>query len=636
MKRWLLILLMLAGCGGSDPREYGPEVDTFRERPLSLDIAGTFSRASPGYVRDWEGVWIPLDVDEPGFTGARRVKNIFLHSGDPTKWDRFLPSLSSNTPEFVGEKLRIHHAEGQRGSPYVCNFGGPKADSQPPTIFAARAMIQIVSGPAFDSWSPVTRTADDGTPSESNNPAISADLTNPTLFSGTAQLFQARSGLCATWLSRSTVARSYDVWNIQFEDLSGAKNPISQEYVASGDKPGVKWFDTAPATHRGGVMIDGINAAGVPYSAGGILSDGEGVPLLTIQGLQIEPEATNLALHNTLEFVGIAVLDGASENHFGEPPAPLGARSIWTDPRSQRLVYNKTDIATAQDQITSITTDLSVFRAGESIWLHIPALGAIGPVVIAESTPHVLRVLSMLPTTAQGQKVGIQRVPGVGDAIIIGMNGTAGYHFTTVTGLVLPALVGVLPANMQHQSVRIDIANPMPAAGGATGLNNDRPVYWYRPDRLPATIVRGAGATMRIVRDDSIIGAGLGYVNRTRNVLEFKAGNEYALFDLAGAPGERKLLTTASAWARTVSGRLGLLSLSAHAGGATIGTEWARLSHTALNVNGTGSVRVLVPAGSVVRVAVPQVEQGAVASSPIVTQGVPATRAATVINTGSN
>lgn len=117
-------------------------------------------------------------------------------------------------------------------------------------------------------------------------------------------------------------------------------------------------------------------------------------------------------------------------------------------------------------------------------------------------------------------------------------------------------------------------------------------------------------------------------------MLELVAGCEYALFDLAGVPGDRKALTTASAWARTVAGKPAQLSLQAHAGGAAIGPEWARVAHTAVSLNGTGSVRILVPAGGVVRVALPQVEQLGWASSPVPTAARPATRAASVLAGG--
>lgn len=53
-----------------------------------------------------------------------------------------------------------------------------------------------------------------------------------------------------------------------------------------------------------------------------------------------------------------------------------------------------------------------------------------------------------------------------------------------------------------------------------------------------------------------------------------------------------------------------------------------------MSLNGTGSVRILVPAGGVVRVALPQVEQLGWASSPVPTAARPATRAASVLAGG--
>lgn len=636
MRMILCLLLILAGCGGSDQREYGTGSDTFREQPLALDFAGTFSRASPGFVLDWEGVWIPLDVDEPGFVGARRVKNLYLNSEDPTRWEHVV-FTSDNTATIDGDGMLIHHATGQRGSPYFCNEeDGLEPGDQEPALFASRAEVQVISGATSDKFSPVGRTNGVAIGSESNNPGLTLDLAQPKTLSQTAQQFERHNGWCQTYLTSSSVARTYRVSKIQFEDLSGAKRPISGEYVPSTDKPGIRWFATGPTTTRKGYLTDSFDANGIVWSGGGggVLTETQGAALSGSLELQLEPEATNRALWNTLGMVGTAVLDGASTTHLGEPPAPMGKASIWTDARSERLIYNRTDIATDQDQITSLTTPLNVFRAGESIWLHIPSLGAVGPVEIAESSPHMLRVLSLLPTTA-GQKIGIQRVPAAGDQIVIGLNGGR-YHTSTVTGVTLPSLpVGLQPANLLHQSVRIDIADVLPWSGGATGANGNLPVYWART--LPATIVRGTGASVRLVRDDSTVQAGLGYLLPRRLVWEFMAGSDYAIIDLAGFDTARGDTSTASAYVKMVSGAPSQLALKAHAGGPfAVGTAWQRLAHTAVNVNGTGQVRIIMAAQSTVRVALPQVETLGWASSPIVTQGVPATRAATVINTGSN
>lgn len=635
MKRLLLLLsLLLAACGGADQREYGTGSDTFREQPLALDIAGTFSRASPAFVQDWEGVWIPLDVDEPGFIGARRVKNLYLHSDSPAQWEHLLLT-SDSTTTLEPTSIVIHHAAGQRGSPYLCNKkDGDEPGVQMPSIFGSRADVQVIAGPTADKFSPVGRTNGAAIGSESNNPGLTLDLATTKTLSQTAQQFERHSGWCQTYLSSSSVARSYRVSRVQFEDLSGAKTPVSGEYCPSTDKPGICWHSTARPTSRGGKPFDAFDENGVILSGGGggVLTESAAPASLTGDlTLQEEPESTNRALWNALGHVGTAVLDGASTTHLVTIPAALGATSILTDPRSERLVYNKNDIATDQDQITSITTDLSAFRAGESVWLHIPSLGAVGPVVIAQASPHLLRVLSLLPTTAKGQKIGIQRVPGIGDQIVVGLNGGI-YQTSTVTGVTLPSVVGVLPQNLSHQSVRIDIADPLIRSGGAAGANGNLPVYYTKT--LPATIVRGTGATVRLVRDDSVIQAGLGYLSRTRLVLELKAGSDYAMFDLDGVDGA-KGPTAASAWAKTVSGKASQLNLKAHSGGPFTTAEWQRLIHATNNVNGTGQVRLVVPAWSVVRVALPQVELGDV-SSPIVTQGLPATRAATLINTGAN
>ena len=66
--------------------------------PLQTDLEpqigigpATFTRASAQYVADHEGVLRKLDVDEPGFTGGRRVKNELQYSNDfsQTYWSKF-------------------------------------------------------------------------------------------------------------------------------------------------------------------------------------------------------------------------------------------------------------------------------------------------------------------------------------------------------------------------------------------------------------------------------------------------------------------------------------------------------------------------------------------------------------------
>lgn len=614
----IILAFLLAGCGG------GSAVTSNEETKQAVKVfeESGFRRASAAWVQDWEGVWIPLDVNEPGYTGGRRVKNLYLYSDEPAKWIHSVPDTKSTT-SVDGDGLLILHAEGQNGSPYLCNSLGDEPGPQMASLFASRAEVSVIAGPTFDTWYPVGRTNGTAIGSESNNPALKVDLATPRILSQTAQQFERHMGWCQTYTTKGTAARTYRVRRIQFEDLAGAKVPVSGEYCPSTDKPGICWHASTPSTRRGGYITDSFDVNGIVPGGGGggILTEGTVSPI-EVGGLLLEPSRTNQSLWSAFGYVGTTVLDGASTTHNGAP-APAGSTSIWTDPRSERLVYNKSDITLAQDGIVSQITDLSVFRAGFSIWIHVPSVGAVGPFVVAESSTRYLRVLGTLPNVSS-ERVSIHRVPALGDSIIIGMNGGT-WHYSTVTGISLPSLaVGLLPPQLLHQSLQIDIANPLTSQGGSAGGNGNLPVYWY--NKTGVTVAKGPGV-MRLVRDESVIDAGLGYLLRQRLVLELRAGATYALFDLPGVAGQRGEITTASIWARTIFGRNATVSLQSHTGGIQSGPEWRRLSFSAVNLNGTGQVRVSVPAGGVVRVALPQVEVGAL-TGPIVTTAAPETRAA--------
>lgn len=445
--------------------------------------------------------------------------------------------------------------------------------------------------------------------------------------SQTAEQFELHTGEIVTLLTAGTTARSYELRDIQFEDLSGSKNPISQEYCPSTDKPGVCWFDGPPGTTRTGALHDGFTASNGFVMGGGVLSESLRT-LLSSALLQLEPEATNVALWNTNDHVGIAVVDSSSSNYPQPAPGLACTSYVLTDPRSGRFVYNRPDLTFSGAEITSVSTDLGYFRPGNTVWLHLAGVGSTVAMKVLASGPRSLTLDGPLPAIARGQRVNIHRVPAVGDVIMVRRNDGA-MHYSTVAGVTLPSIGAAAVDGYQHESLIVALADPFPCDGVNSGRvgNENQPVYYYSPADLGVTIAHGTGASVRLVYErDATRMAGLGNLLRHGLVLRLDAGSTYAMFDLPGAAMPKGVEITASAWARS-SNPAASVSLASHAGGVPIPADYARVSSTVISKGNAGQVRLVVPAWASVRVAVPQVEQGGTASSPIVTGPEPATRA---------
>lgn len=605
----LSIFILLASCGGGQSgREHPASVQDAVTLTTGLDGA-VFSRPSPSYVQDRKGVWIPLAPNEPGFMGGRRVKNLY------TSVLAFSDGRSSFTTS--GNCLTITHAAGQNGSPYLYNMIGAEPGGQPPSIFAGRMRFRVVSGPTSDKWSFVGRTWGSSLGSESNNAFATLDASTWQTVSQTAEQHERHQGYAMTLLSASTAARAYDVCDVQFEDLAGEPVPVSSEYVQ-----GTRWFDYERASMRVGGVMDGFASNNFFTPAGGTLLDVAGAAL-DVKGLWLEPERTNTILQS-LPDAGVAVLDGASVTYSWPAPAVAGSADILLDARSGRWLF-KVQVGTSQDQIT--VSGAAAFRAGQCVWGHVLGVGVIGPARILEVSPGWLRVDALLPTTSG--LGSLARVPCIGDRLGLRRNDHS-MHYSTVTNVVLPYLTPATAIDgYQHHSVRVTLADALPGDGINAGWkgNENQPVFYY--GAVPVTIKQGVGASARIVRDESVVAAGLGYLLRSRLVYELRAGLVYAVFDFPGQQGTAGNPTTASAYIKRVAGSgIPKVSLLAHAEYDAANTEWNRAEVTSINVNGTGSLRVVVPAGGAVRVALPQVEAGAWASSPIPTEGQPFTRAA--------
>lgn len=692
--RWLGALTLstvLASCGGSsDVEDQPPQAHASRvvaktsgrlifSADLRTALDGfSYVRASPSTVQDYDGVHLPLVVNEPGFAGGRRVKNEFLYSDEPLRWFLLSDGASTydntGTAEFEGKQigiLRVYHADGQTGAPYVQQRFSAEPGSRPPSLFTSRFMLRQTEGAVGLSWTHQGRTHGQYIGSESNSPRTSLSPTSESWLttSQTIPLYEQHPG----WVVEApkTVLGSpatFEIAHMQFEDVTGFKagKEWSSEYVPSSDQPGVRWFETTKATQRTccsptNPIYGTFNAANQPVSAGGDLIDRVGAPI-DVTGLMLEGSATNLSLWSGLSEIGVAVLDGRSHNYTFTAPATAGASDIYLDPRSGRFTYRSKDIelvaGSGADRLLSTTTDFIAqgWRSGMGVWLFLTESvtgaadgGVQGPFVIADVSPHQITFTSSgrLVARRPGQFVNMARVPKPGDNILVVRNDGSS-HRTKVADVILPNLPqSTDPDGYQHMSVRIDLNDAMPADGingGNSSSNNNLPVYYYSTEDLPIIASPsngGAVGEFSVAREwPKVVEAGYGFQLYNGLVYELKGGSSgNTLFDLRGAAGIAGRSTSASAIVRRVAGTgKPLLLLQSHPGAVPFtNAEFERVEWHGISKNGTGTLRVFVPPHTTVEVALPQVEQAAanreaVASSPIVTREAPVTRASAIVS----
>ena len=632
----------------------------------------SYLRASQATVLDYDGVNLPLAVGEPGFAGGRRVKNEFLNSEQPSRWTLLADGASSYdssaTAAFEGKTigvLRVRHAEGQTGAPYVIQPFSPEPGNRSPGLFSSRFMLRQTEGATGLSWTHQGRTHGQFIGSESNSPRTSLSLTNGSwqATSQTIPLYEQHPG----WIVEAPItvlgsAASFDIAHMQFEDVTGFKagKEWSSEYVPSGSQPGIGWFETAKGTQRTccsawNPTYGTFNSANQAVSAGGDLLDGKGAAV-EVKGLMLEGAATNLVLWSGLGQVGVAVLDGRSKNYSFVAPAEAGSSDIFLDPRSGRFTWKSKDIALVSggaDRLRSSTTDFITqgWRAGMGAWLFLTESragaadgGVQGPFVIASVSPHevVFTSSGQLISKPVGQFVNLARIPNRGDDILIVRNDGSN-HRSTVASVVLPAIPqSTDPDGHQHLSVMVTLDDAMPSDGihgGNASSNNNQPVYYY--SRADITIAAkpsngGPAGTYWITREwRKVVEAGFGFQLHNGLVYELKgASSGNTVFDFTGVAGTYGRQTSASAVVRRVAGSgKPLLMLQSHPDGVPFTNfEFERVEWRGVSLNGTGNLRIFVPANTTVQVALPQVEQAAAgrqanASSVIGTRGSPGLRA---------
>ena len=293
------------GAGARRPRasQDDRQADLLANLRTGLD-GFTYLRPSQSTVQDYDGVHLPLDMNEPGFFGGRRVKNEFLNSDQPTRWllssDGASSYDESATADFEGKPigvLRVHHAEGQTGAPFIRQVFGAEPGSKPPALFTSRFMLRQTEGVVGHSWTHQGRTNGQYIGSESNSPRTSLSLTSSgwQATSQTLRLYEQHPG----WVVHSPITvvgteASFDLARMQFEDVTGFKpgKEWSSEYVPSSGQPGIMWFETTKSTSRTccspwNPVYGTFNLRNQPVGGGGDLLDGLGSPI-DVKGLMLE------------------------------------------------------------------------------------------------------------------------------------------------------------------------------------------------------------------------------------------------------------------------------------------------------------------------------------------------------------
>ena len=631
--------------GGNSSNSGTNQANLITSEPLETSIgAFTFTRPGIQWVRDWDGVYLELQSDEFGIKKGRRVKNLFLNSGVPGSWNILNAadgsSYATENVSYNGNTvsaLKITSPSATTG-PYLRT--GPSAsepgDLPSGRIVASRATIRVADN--AKSWSFQGRTVGSAIGSESNSAFMILDGVNWKNSSGTIQLFEQHFGDA---LRISGMAGFGDIYviNFQFEEVTGFKREQwSSEYVESGPTAGIKWFTTQKAMAR--------TNSGMPYGQeyhtthfGGELTEVIG-ETITPDGFFSEPAGTNLCANwNTCEQVAVAVLDGASTNYLGEPCDP-NRFTIYLDPRSNRWVYNKTDIrfvtgTAGNDAIVSTNTDFVAlgFRAGMAIWAWTPTNNsnyAVHSISSVTSNTITLTSSGVLVNQGPGQITHIMRVPKDGDNLVALLN-NGSIHETKLSGTI------TIPTHnstwRDHDSVLVTMATHPPSQGAWNGDNVNKPVYfWDNANDLGVTIIYGTG-TATITRDfANIVSAGYGFLSKHGLVYKLVGGTSGdTAYELDGALASTGT-AVAAAVVRLVSGSgTPWVSLGSHGGGTGFtNSAYEPVTHEVIAIS-PQKVRITVPANTTVHAVLNQLELAQHLSSPIVTRGEMASRSATLL-----
>ena len=604
-----------------------------------------FQRASDQYVLDWDGVYLHNSNNDFGIQGGRRVKNIFLNSGNSALWNIYDPvsfvtniSVNYNFSNVSGVNISTNIADG----PYFYSI----SYVSPGTIFSSR--ITIKNNTTTKLWNNQGRTFGSSIGSESNTTKLIPDGDNWIINTQTLRNFESHLGHSLRLYSKDNIAGDIDAIQPQFEDVTGFKagKEFSSEYVVSGSMPGIQWFDTEKGTIRSnsGTIYGEVKNV-VTY--GGVISESVGAVLNDIKGYYSEPRSENLNTNwNTLGNVGVAVLDGVSSLTGGPfVPALSGAKSIYIDPRSGRYINKKADItfnSGVPDTITSSSTNFidAGFRPGMAIWTwhdtsensnySVHHIEAVSSYTITLTTS---KLLSDSTAGLDHNLASIIRVPADGNSILIGMN-TDDFHRSVVVGdTILPPYNNT--ALVDHDSLMVSISDALSFDGGYSGTNNNKPVYYWDSSDIGIEVTKGSG-TYTIANDFSgLVSGGYGFLCRSGLVVELDnrssaATSTYAFPGLNVTGGS---VYTLSSVVKADAESSAYIQLSNHPESLVFSNNtWQRhsLVSTAL-FDGAYKMAITVNSGGRVWVILNQLEEGYAATSPIVTRGSSVVREATLL-----
>lgn len=650
---------------------------------LQLSVGSfTFTGGAGRFALNHQSVWHPLLANMPAFAGARPVVNWMINSdtpGAPTAWTTVTGSENSSsatTDTYGGATigaLNINNTVATNGGPYTYGYSGtwfgatvaaaPYASGQwatvnawpPGTVMVMRGLVRIASG-STTNWYVYQRARDNSVaPTESQ----SGDFTIPsdfTIVSAAMEQNAAYTALGTRIAQQSTGATDARVAKLQLEDMTGDKGPyLPSEYVPSSTTPGWQWFGTSKSMTRTNdtyitnwaAMVPVKNPALSGANSAGFVTEGTGSALSNLNGLIMEPAASNLCSGwNTLARIGSFKSSGAMTSHTGVP-FPAATTSIWYEAPSGMLVGNfngtaPTDItltlngvSAGNDSIDSTTTNFVTagFFVGMTIWVWRADTLTFGPMPVASVTATKIGLTGTFfgSTRASGTATRIMRCPGNGDNIMLLLNdGTA--HRTTVSGAVSLPAAGTWDAKA-GVNVTLAVA-PSTAGGWASTDNGTKAYYWKDHTDFGISIAGGTGVTCKPVFDrQALIDAGLGYLCPSGLALEIYGGSGATTTVALGntsSLGTAGRDTRISVYAKKISGSTMNVKLEngAHTATAALsGSTWARYTCTETSI-GPQNIPTIsnVTAGSITYVILWQTEQAAsgetgVTSSPIVTFG---------------
>ena len=234
----------------------------------------TFTRATAKRIVDHEGILRTLKSGEIGFTGARRVENLFAGSSE---------NLAATGWGLAGGATRSQNAVAPDGTVTAWTIGVAAALDEINNLTSYQT-----ANKAFlcNLWLKGTGTIS----IRLSNNVDQQFVTQLTLsqewqqFSSNVNTANGTSGQQLTGFFRNTgdTATSFVMWRPQIEDVTGQSDQSAAEYVSVG-------VASSPAYH--GSMVDGVKCFQTTLA-------GAAIPDSTLLGYNAEPAATNICLQS--------------------------------------------------------------------------------------------------------------------------------------------------------------------------------------------------------------------------------------------------------------------------------------------------------------------------------------------------